>query len=93
MYSPTGAPKRQADLVLPRNHADTIVVLVHGEGNRKQMRGWADFYAEQGYPTFAIDVLVREAEHALAGVPEARDRRESSRPVPTRARRRARARP
>jgi acetyl esterase/lipase len=35
-----------------------MVVLVHGEGNRKQMRGWADFYAEQGYPTFAIDVLV-----------------------------------
>ena len=58
VYSPTGAPKRQADLVLPRNHADTIVVLVHGEGNRKQMRGWADFYAEQGYPTFAIDVLI-----------------------------------
>jgi acetyl esterase/lipase len=22
------------------------------------MRGWADFYAEQGYPTFAIDFLV-----------------------------------
>ena len=58
VYSPTGAPKRQADLVLPRNHADTIVVLVHGEGNRKQMRGWADFYAEHGYPTFAIDFLV-----------------------------------
>jgi acetyl esterase/lipase len=58
VYSPPGAPKRQADLVLPRNHADAIVVLVHGEGNRKQMRGWADFYAEQGYPTFAIDFLV-----------------------------------
>jgi acetyl esterase/lipase len=58
VYSPTGAPKRQADLVLPRNHADTIVVLVHGEGTRKQMRGWADFYAEHGYPTLAIDFLV-----------------------------------
>jgi acetyl esterase/lipase len=58
VYSPTGAPKRQADLVLPRNHADTIVVLVHGEGNRKQMRGWADFYAQHGYATFAIDYLV-----------------------------------
>ncbi|HEV8205931.1 MAG TPA: alpha/beta hydrolase [Acidimicrobiia bacterium] len=58
VYSPTGAPKRQADLVLPRNHADTIVVLVHGDGNRKQMRGWADFYAAHGYPTLAIDFLV-----------------------------------
>jgi acetyl esterase/lipase len=58
VYSPPGSPKRQADLVLPRDHADTVVVLVHGEGNRKQMRGWADFYAEQGYPTFAIDFLV-----------------------------------
>ncbi len=58
VYSPPGAPKRQADLVVPRNHADAIVVLVHGEGNRKQMRGWADFYAEHGYPTFAIDYLV-----------------------------------
>jgi acetyl esterase/lipase len=58
MYSPPGAPKRRADLVLPRNHADTIVVLVHGEGSRKQMRGWADFYAEHDYPTFAIDFLV-----------------------------------
>ena len=58
VYSPPGAPKRQADLVLPRNHADTIVVLVHGEGSRKQMRGWADFYAEHGYPTFAVDFLV-----------------------------------
>ncbi len=58
VYSPTGAPKRKADLVLPRNHAETIVVLVHGDGNRKQMRGWANFYAEHGYPTFAIDFLV-----------------------------------
>jgi len=58
VYSPPGAPKRQADLVVPRNHVNTIVVLVHGEGNRKQMRGWADFYAEHGYPTLAIDFLV-----------------------------------
>jgi acetyl esterase/lipase len=58
VYSPPGAPKRQADLVVPRKHADTIVVLVHGEGNRKQMRGWADFYAQHGYATFAIDYLV-----------------------------------
>jgi acetyl esterase/lipase len=58
VYSPPGAPKRQAELMVPRNHADTIVVLVHGEGNRKQMRGWADFYAQHGYATFAIDYLV-----------------------------------
>jgi acetyl esterase/lipase len=44
--------------VVPRQHGDTTVVLVHGEGSRKQMRGWADFYAERGYPTLAIDYLV-----------------------------------
>jgi acetyl esterase/lipase len=58
VYSPPEAPKKRGDLVLPREHGDTIIVLVHGEGNRKQMRGWADFYAERGYPTFAIDYLV-----------------------------------
>jgi acetyl esterase/lipase len=58
VYSPPAAPKRQGDLVLPRNHDNTIIVLVHGEGSRKQMRGWADFYAEHGYPTFAIEYLV-----------------------------------
>jgi len=58
VYSPTGAPKRRGALVLPRSHANTIVVLVHANdenGSKKQMRGWADFYAEHGYPTFAID--------------------------------------
>jgi acetyl esterase/lipase len=58
VYSPPGAPKRRGDLVLPRQHGDTIVVLAHGEGSRKQMRGWADFYTQHGYPTFAIDYLV-----------------------------------
>ncbi len=62
VYSPTGAPKRQGDLVLPRQHENTIVVLVHGgdgsTGTRKQMRGWADFYAQHGYPSFAIDYLL-----------------------------------
>jgi acetyl esterase/lipase len=62
VYSPPAAPKRQGDLVLPRQHADTVVVLVHGgdgtTGSRKQMRGWADFYAERGYPSFAIDYLL-----------------------------------
>jgi acetyl esterase/lipase len=60
VYSPPGAPKRQGDLVLPRQHSDTIVVLVHGEGTRKQMRGWADFYGRNGYPTLAIDYLVEK---------------------------------
>jgi acetyl esterase/lipase len=60
VYSPPGAPKRQGDLVLPRQHTDTIVVLAHGEGTRKQMRGWADFYARNGYPTLAIDYLVEK---------------------------------
>jgi acetyl esterase/lipase len=62
VYSPPGAAKRRGDLVLPRQHSDTIVVLAHGgdgrTGSRKQMRGWADFYAEHGYPSFAIDYLL-----------------------------------
>jgi acetyl esterase/lipase len=62
VYSPPAAPKRQGDLVLPLQHANTVVVLVHGgdgtTGSRRQMRGWADFYAERGYPSFAIDYLL-----------------------------------
>lgn len=62
MYSPPGAPKQRGDLVLPRQHGNTIIVLVHGgdgsTGTRKQMRSWADFYAEHGYPSFAIDYLL-----------------------------------
>jgi acetyl esterase/lipase len=65
VYSPPDAPKRQATLVLPRQHADTIVVLVHGgsgnTGSRRDMRGWVDFYAEHGYPSFAIDYLLAKA--------------------------------
>jgi acetyl esterase/lipase len=64
-YSPPGAPKRQGDLVLPPRHQDTVIVLVHGgdgtTGTRKQMRGWADFYADRGYPSFAIDYLLSKA--------------------------------
>lgn len=37
-------------------------MLAHGgdgsTGTRRQMRGWADFYAEHGYPSFAIDYLL-----------------------------------
>src|SRR5262245_49263913 len=61
VFTPAGAPKR-GDLVLPRQHQATIVVLVHGgdgsTGSRKQMRGWADFYAAHGYPSLAIDYLI-----------------------------------
>jgi acetyl esterase/lipase len=58
VFSPPGAPKRQATLVLPRQHENTIVVLVHPDaedGSRKQVRGWANSYAQRGYPSLAID--------------------------------------
>lgn len=61
VYTPPGAPKRRADLAIPRAHGNTILVLAHGGSDtstKKQMRGWADFYAQRGYPTFAIDYLV-----------------------------------
>jgi acetyl esterase/lipase len=61
VYTPPSAPKQRGDLVLPRTHATTIVVLVHGGSDattKKQMRGWADYYAQHGYATFAIDYLV-----------------------------------
>jgi acetyl esterase/lipase len=65
VYSPPDAPKRRGDLVVPRQHGDVIVVLVHGgdgsSGSRKQMRGWADFYAQHGYPSLAIDYLLAKA--------------------------------
>ncbi|HMF03307.1 MAG TPA: alpha/beta hydrolase fold domain-containing protein [Acidimicrobiia bacterium] len=58
VYTAQGPPKR-GDLVVPRQHQDTIVVLVHGgdgsTGSRKQMRSWSDFYAASGYASLAID--------------------------------------
>ena len=58
VYTAQGPPKR-GDLVVPRQHQDTIIVLVHGgdgsTGSRKQMRSWSDFYAAQGYASLAID--------------------------------------
>jgi acetyl esterase/lipase len=62
VYTPAGAPKMRGDLVLPRQHQDTIIVLVHGgdgsTGSRKQMRGWSNFYATDGYASLAIDYLL-----------------------------------
>jgi len=61
VYTPPGGPKHKGDLVLPRQHADTIIVLAHPDdqaGSRKQMRGWANFYAQNGYPSLAIDYSV-----------------------------------
>src|SRR5262252_5192586 len=58
VYTAQGPPKR-GDLVVPRQHQDTIIVLVHGgdgsTGSRKQMRSWSDYYAAQGYASLAID--------------------------------------
>jgi acetyl esterase/lipase len=61
VYTPPGGPKHKGDLVLPRQHADTIIVLAHPDdqaGSRKQMRGWANLYAQNGYPSLAIDYSV-----------------------------------
>lgn len=42
-----------------------MIVLVHGgdgsTGSRKQMKGWADLYAQQGYPSLAIDYVLAKA--------------------------------
>lgn len=58
VYSPDGAPERKGDLLVPEDHGSTAIVLVHGgdgtNGNRRQMRGWAEGYAEAGYPTLSI---------------------------------------
>lgn len=65
VYSLPGAPKRSGDLVFPANHADVIILLVH-EGNegagRRVMRGWANFYANRGYASFAIDYFAVKAD-------------------------------
>lgn len=62
VYTPTGAPKRKGELVVPRDHHDAIVVLVHGgggtAGSRKQLGEWQDFYAAHGYATFSIDYFL-----------------------------------
>jgi acetyl esterase/lipase len=61
VFTPPREPKR-GDLVLPSQHQDTFIVLVHGgdgsTGSRKQMRGWADFYAAHGYASLAIDYVL-----------------------------------
>ncbi len=63
VYTPDGAPARKATLVVPRpDHLDTVVVLVHGgngtNGNRRQVRGWQDFYADNGITSLAIDYFL-----------------------------------
>jgi acetyl esterase/lipase len=61
VYTPPREPKR-GDLVVPSQHQDTFIILVHGgdgsTGSRKQMRGWADFYAAHGYASLAIDYVL-----------------------------------
>ena len=62
VYSPDGAPKRKGDLLVPDEHGTTALVLVHGgggtSGNRRQLRGWSDGYADAGYVTLSIDYFL-----------------------------------
>jgi acetyl esterase/lipase len=62
VYSPDGAPKRKGDLLVPDEHGTTAIVLVHGgggtSGNRRQLRGWSDGYADAGYVTLSIDYFL-----------------------------------
>jgi acetyl esterase/lipase len=52
------APWRRGDVAFPRRPRDTILVLVPtATGGRRHLRGWAEFYADYGYATFAIDYL------------------------------------
>jgi len=76
VYTPEGAPKR-GDLVVPRQHQATSVVLVHGgdgsTGSRKQMRGWADFYAAHGYASLAIDYTLAKPSTPSPVYPKPQD--------------------
>jgi acetyl esterase/lipase len=62
VYSPDGAPRRKGDLVVPEDHRSTAIVLVHGgggtRGSRRDVRAWADAYADAGYVTFSIDYFL-----------------------------------
>ncbi len=62
VYSPPGAPKRKGELVVPADHRSAAIILVHGgagtRGSRRNLRAWADAYAEAGYVTFSIDYFL-----------------------------------
>jgi acetyl esterase/lipase len=62
VYSPEGAPTRKGELLVPEEHASPAIVLVHGgggtRGNRRQLTGWANAYAEAGYATLAIEYFL-----------------------------------
>jgi acetyl esterase/lipase len=62
VYSPDGAPRRKGDLLVPEEHGTTAIVLVHGgggtSGNRRQLRGWSDGYADAGHVTLSIDYFL-----------------------------------
>jgi acetyl esterase/lipase len=62
VYSPPGAPARRGDLLVPDEHESTAIVLIHGgrgtRGSRRNVRAWADEYAQAGYLTFSIDYLL-----------------------------------
>ncbi len=64
VYSPDGAPKRKGNLLVPEEHGTTAIVLAHGgggtNGSRRQMRGWADGYADAGYVSLSIDYFLFE---------------------------------
>jgi acetyl esterase/lipase len=62
VYTPEGVPKRKAALVVPPDHTNTLIVLVHGgngsNGSRNQLREWQDFYAEHGISSLSIDYFL-----------------------------------
>lgn len=62
VYSPPDAPKRRGDLLVPAEHNSSAILLIHGgqgtKGSRKNVRPWADAYADAGYVTFSIDYFL-----------------------------------
>ncbi len=62
VYSPPDAPQRKGDLLVPDEHESAAIVLIHGgrgiAGSRRNVRPWADAYAEAGYLTFSIDYFL-----------------------------------
>jgi acetyl esterase/lipase len=63
VFTPDGAPRRKGTIVIPKGeHSEVMVVLVHGgdgtDGNRNDLRGWQDFYADHDIPSIAIDYFL-----------------------------------